>query len=447
MGLNEQHEAMRKQPAAKRLGFPLLAVWAILLFLSGSSTLGWQVVQNGSFEGVTNGICPRVDATPTIPRPPTLNFEGVPSGIYTRGHLVAGWLVCASEVSVVTDPNFARTGSNYLALATGRLRRTFSTMPGVTYELLCCARSPGLTDWWPADDTPVDIVGTNDGTIPYNDVAYDFGKLGRGFTFSGATTNDYGNEVDFGTNAGNFGTNDFTIDCWIKIPHRATNGAGYSLLEKRQACNGTESMWDIHVGPVPEWNPIDDSVGVLSFEVCDVNEQPLNNFVSNPDHPINDGVFHHAAWIRHGLNLAIYIDGILSSNITTAEIANLSNSVPMRAGNSVCYEYGNGGIKYPFVGEVDELDLWQRALSPAEVHAIYAAGSLGKYSYYSLYPNFQVATEGIATNTVTITDFAGGWQIYTNSFIATGDRTTIELSGNTLSVLLDDIRVSPMPRP
>ena len=85
-------------------------------------------------------------------------------------------------------------------------------------------------------------------------------------------------------------------------------------------------------------------------------------------------------------------------------------------------------------------------MSPAEIQAIYAAGSLGKYSTNSLYPNFQVAFDGHChqhrhhhqlrpTN----------WQAYTNSFIATNNQTTIELSGNTLSVLLDDVQLVQLP--
>ncbi len=94
---------------------------------------------------------------------------------------------------------------------------------------------------------------------------------------------------------------------------------------------------------------------------------------------------------------------------------------------------------------MDELDLWQRALSPAEIHAIYAAASAGKYSTNSLYPNYQVAIDGISTNIVIISNFAGAWQPETSSFIATNTQTIIELAGNTLGVLLDDIQVVALP--
>ena len=159
-------------------------------------------------------------------------------------------MVADNEVSVMTEPSVAHTGSNYLALTTGRLTQTFATVPGVAYELRYYARSPGLTDWWPADDNTVDIVGTNNGTIPDSDVTFDVGEVGRAFTFSGISRNNNytGNEVDFGTNTANFGTNDFTVDFWIKQP---TNGTGeIGILEKRPECDDNLSAWDIKCGHV-----------------------------------------------------------------------------------------------------------------------------------------------------------------------------------------------------
>jgi subtilisin-like proprotein convertase family protein len=375
------------------------------------------------------------------------SFEDVTGGVYTNGQSVDGWEVAANEVSVMTEPTVAHTGSNYLALTTGRLTRTFATVPGVAYELRYYARSPGLTDWWPADDNTADIVGTNNGTIPYSDVTFDVGEVGRAFTFSGIGNPGLGytgNEVDFGTNVGNFGTNDFTVDFWIKQPTNAT--AENAVLEKLPECDDSVSLWDIKCGRV--WYESTSAPGHLFLE------ESANNIVDNgiwvSSKAVNDGVFHHAAFVRNGSNYLIYIDGALDTNISgySTGIANISNSAVFRAGQSHCVAPGinNTDGTIPFRGDLDELDLWQRALSPAEIHAIYVAGSLGKYSTNSLYPNFQVAFDGLATNTVVITNFAQtNWQACTNSFIATNRQTTIELAGNTLSVLLDDVQLVQLP--
>jgi hypothetical protein len=147
---------------------------------------------------------------------------------------------------------------------------------------------------------------------------------------------------------------------------------------------------------------------------------------------------------RHGQLISIYLDGILNAtNTLDSGIANISNKVRLVAGSSVCDDL-DGTL--PFVGDLDELDLWNRALTPAEIHAICAAGSAGKYSTNSLYPNFQVTFDGIATNLVLLTNFdATNWIACTNSFVATSNQTTIELAGNPLGVLLDDLQLIQLP--
>ena len=95
-------------------------------------------------------------------------------------------------------------------------------------------------------------------------------------------------------------------------------------------------------------------------------------------------------------------------------------------------------------GVLDELSVYNRALSQAEIQAIYNAGSAGKYSTTSLNPNYVLSIDGYSTNTV-ILPFSGGWQGFTNSFIATNSQVTIELAGNTLSALFDDIELVQLP--
>ena len=375
----------------------------------------------------TNGI----SSTNTIIT--STGFEGITNGTYTNGQAIggSGWTVETNQVGVMNDPHNAHAGSNFLALTTGRIAQTFATVPGTTYELHYFVRSPQITDWWPADDTLADIVGANNGTVPYPGPTYDVGEVGDAFTFN------EGNEIDFGTNAANFGTNDFTVDFWIKQPTDATNL--YGVLEKRVTCGNLFAFLDIHSGPeegLPTSGPgrmfIDFSGNAAAGYVVliDTNKQ------------VNDGVFHHAAFVRNGLTLAIYIDGFLDTNMITSGIANLTNPNTFRAGQSVCVGM-DGSV--PFEGDLDELDLWSRALSPAEIQAIYDAGSQGKYNTNSLLPNLQVSIDGYLTNRLILTNFTGGWQACTNSFTATNAQTTIELAGNTLSVLLDDVSLVELP--
>jgi hypothetical protein len=240
----------------------------------------------------------------------------------------------------------------------------------------CAPVTSGLVDWWPGNGNANDIVGTNNGTIPYSDVTFGPGEVGEAFVFSGhgrSGANDTGNEVDFGTNAGNFGTNDFTIDFWIKIPSNAPNV--YAVLGKYPACNADINCWHIRIGPV-EWTP-PPLPGQLAFAIAN-NGEVLCHLQSTKT--INDGIFHHVALIRHGVTYSFYIDGSPDSSVTAIGMADINNNATMRAGNSACVAPGVGGSDntQPLVGELDELDLYNRALAPAEISAIYQAGSAGK---------------------------------------------------------------------
>ncbi len=416
------------------------------------------------------------------------SFETVTNGVYTNGAILEGWLVTNNlvtiattngpvfltndEVGIVTDPNgdqFVTSnlvssnvvfvtnslGTNYLALTSGRIIKTFgATNPpfttnggfaianGQPYQLQFYVKPLGITDWWPADNNTYDIIGTNIGTIPYSDVTYDAGEVDRAFTFSGISPNgdDTGNKVDFGTNVGNFGTNDFTIEFWIKQP---TNTGCYAVLEKRPLCNAELSELSIRTGnprPNDGFNPYP-LPGQLDFEMSSDGVQNTWYFAANKQ--IDDGIFHHAAFTRQGTSLSIYVDGILDSNsISLNGVANILNFSQFRLGQNVCV--GTDSTQ-PFIGDLDEVSLYNRALSPAEIYAIYYAGSLGKYSTNSILPNFTLTIDGVATNTIILTNASGGWQLITNSFVANGDQLTIEFAGNALGVLLDDIQLIQLP--
>jgi hypothetical protein len=74
----------------------------------------------------------------------------------------------------------------------------------------------GLTNWWPAENNALDMVGGQNGTVYGNGVTYGAGEVGQAFHFDGT----YGC-VSFGNTAGGFGTNNFTVEFWMRS---ATNG-------------------------------------------------------------------------------------------------------------------------------------------------------------------------------------------------------------------------------
>ncbi len=353
------------------------------------------------------------------------NFKTVPAGTYTNGQIVEGWTVATNQVGMVNDASIANGGTKFLALTSGRITRALTTAPGTSYELIYWARPPGITDWWPGDGNADDIVGGSNGT-PFR-INYDIGEVGTAFGFGGdAATGD----VSLPAGAGNFGANNFSVDFWIKGANPSTNlllGTTAGLLEKGSTCNDPNSFFEFLLT----------NTGQVVFEITRANSTNTIE-INTGTNIVTDGLFHHVAMVRQGVFLSLFVDGRLATNFNAGAIATIFNNSDVLVGVDYC-DYA------PFDGALDELDFWRRALSPAEIEAIYLAGSLGKYSTNSVLPNFQVAMDGYSTNTVILPTFSGPWQQYTNSFIATNTQATIELSGNALSVLLDDIELVALP--
>ena len=75
--------------------------------------------------------------------------------------------------------------------------------------------------------------------------------------------------------------------------------------------------------------------------------------------------------------------------------------------------------------------------------AIFEAGSAGKYSTNSIYPNITVTLAAFRRVFISKSNL---WQTVTNTFVANSDHTTVEIAGNSAnSMLLDDISFVALP--
>ncbi|HUD81933.1 MAG TPA: LamG-like jellyroll fold domain-containing protein, partial [Candidatus Saccharimonadales bacterium] len=356
------------------------------------------------------------------------SFEIVAAGTYTNGQSVeGGWKVATNEVGVVADPTIAQTGTNFLALTSGRITNTFTTIPGTRYELLYWARGPGITAWWPADRTTDDIVGANDGTLN-NGATYGTGEVGQAFLLN-KSIGQYVTVPD----ATNFHVSSLTSEEWVNFqtyPLTTSGPVALSVLVAKPY-GPTADTFDSYAVWVIN--------GQLNGEICVAGgQQPSVSYKWS----LTPGTWHHVAYTFDNTYSvqALYVDGVpVAASSVSGPIA--YDSLPFQIGADI----ESNAESFFLGGLIDEVSLYNRALSPAEIQAIYDAGSLGKYNTNSLLPNFEVSVDGYATNTEILTSFAGPWQQYTNSFIATNTQVTVEFAGNTLSTLFDDIELVQLP--
>ena len=78
---------------------------------------------------------------------------------------------------------------------------------------------------------------------------------------------------------------------------------------------------------------------------------------------MNDGEWHYVVGVRDGSNLHMYVDGVLENTGSISD-SDYSNNSPITIG-----AYNSGD--YYFSGSIDDVRIYNRALSEGEVKALY----------------------------------------------------------------------------
>jgi hypothetical protein len=262
----------------------------------------------------------------------------------------------------LTNVQMTNAGSYTVAVSNlyGAVTSAVAVLTVSTYPP-CLPPASGLVDWWPAEGNALDVITGSNGVVS-GTLTFVPGMVGHAFKFDGTDT-----QITFPAGDGNFGNNNFTIDCWVNTTSTRTEEA---FLGKRATCDASNPYWDIRIGSGTTQLP---PTGFFRIEFCSGGD--VAPFYINSTNSINDGLWHHFALTRQGATMSLYLDGLLNTNYNYGSINNLTNGQPMIAGTSVCQTHDS---TLPYSGALDELDLWNRALSASEIAAIYNAGSAGK---------------------------------------------------------------------
>jgi len=223
------------------------------------------------------------------------------------------------------------------------------------------APPPGLVAWWRGEGTARDSAGGADGIL-YRGVTFAAGKVGRCFAFDGISSGI--NVPDVPAFAL---TNSLTVEGWLFVPS-APLVPGMVLFR-----GDTRPGLDPYYVSV---EPQAGTSGMLNFVVW--NADNINTSISAPM-PL--GVWTHIAATLDNCGglMRLYTNAVVAAetNTTIRPLGALDpNYQPgIGIGN---HSSQPSPFNYPFHGLIDELSVYNRALSPNEVQAIYRAGSAGK---------------------------------------------------------------------
>ena len=214
----------------------------------------------------------------------------------------------------------------------------------------------GMVSWWPGDDHPNDIIDGNHATLE-GDTTYAPGMVGQAFSFDGS-----GDLVLVPASANLNIVGDVTVDFWAK---RAVFGLGFMVTKGAGGIGGVDVPTAFEI----RFNSDDRLRGL--FERADGSFE----LVTGP--PVTDTDFHHYAYVRSGSTHELFIDGVSVASETFTGSPGDTSGIPLVIG-AYRSDTDPTGFQSYFGGIIDEVEIFNRALTDAEIKDIYDAGSLGK---------------------------------------------------------------------
>src|ERR1022692_2763851 len=243
-------------------------------------------------------------------------------------------------------------GGNYSVVVSNLVNSINSSNAVLTVNVPICVAPPsGLVSWWKGEGNGNDIIGGNTVTLS-NGVSFAAGEVGQGFVLDGI--NDYGRvPASSSLNVGSGAC--LTIETWIN----PTAVDGFRpILEWNDGAQDGVQLW------------FGSGTGVL---FANIRDTALNAhaFTSGPQ-VITSNVLQHVAltYDKASGQGVIYLNGVIVAQ------ASLGSFTPLTTADLWLGRRPTESVFY--AGLLDEVSLYNRALTQSEVQAIYNAGSAGK---------------------------------------------------------------------
>jgi hypothetical protein len=292
--------------------------------------------------------------------------------LYVDGATSPAWTIQRQTITTAANPlrfglttNYGGTGLNgrideimFFNRALNSTEIASISDDWVTAVCRPCTSLPtdGLA-WWSADIDATDDISGFDGTLN-GDATYVAGKVGNAFSFGGAGHVSLPKVPEW-----NFGTSDFSIVAWF-----ASSSIGYRNIIRYHDGGGSSGWWGVRSNPD----------GRLQFLLADASGSPNNQTLTSTE-VVADGAWHHVVAVRDasGGQLRLYLDGAEAATPIADNGYEVAGDSDTNAAIGAGL-WGDSDSRWePWIGEIDELMLFNRALTEAEVRALANAASSG----------------------------------------------------------------------
>ncbi len=250
-------------------------------------------------------------------------------------------------VEVCGDMNF-ESDETFLLGGTATVASVPTTVTSGTGTILnddCTAPPAGMTAWYPGQNNANDVVGGNNATL-VGSPGYAAGKVGQAFDFNG--TSQFAQVIP--------GT------ALATVPQFSADGWFY---------------WRGHVNPTGHDGLIvkmkDGVTDAFSTFIATTDNSILGivdgNTFSSASGVVPTNQWFHLAQTYDGTNARIYLNGI--------QVATFAHAGPL-VSNGAFYIGNRGGNSHFFNGLIDEVEVFNQALTPTQVANLVAASGAGK---------------------------------------------------------------------
>ena len=249
-------------------------------------------------------------------------------------------------------------GGSYTAVVSNNYGAVTSQVAMLTVLLPPCVPPPdGLIAWWPAEGSGEDLMGTNAVTL-LNGAHFAPGVAGQAFSFNGVNQGSASSGASLTEIS-----NTFTMEFWaFPTASRATTSEGssgitgislqrYAIYPEHGGTGGSKAGAGVSVG----------TNGVSIFEHADNYLPSLLVY----DTPIRGWA--HIAVVYQDRLPRLYLNGTL---VRTGVTSLRPSAYPSKT-------FGDTETYGPYAGLLDEVAIFNRALSANEIAALYAAGGAG----------------------------------------------------------------------
>ena len=209
------------------------------------------------------------------------------------------------------------------------------------------AQPQGLVSWWQAEGDATDALGMKNGVN--HGVLFGPGRVGQAFEFV-PPVSTLPNNIDV-PNSPSLQPPALTVMAWIS---HLGNPGGDSYIVSKGANGCQAASYALFTG-----------AGNLQFYVYDGGA-----FVPSPDAPstVWDGNWHLVVGTFDGAAVRLYVDGV---QVGTGTPRSLAISYALPDGQGFLIGAYLGSCSLGFTGSIDEVRLFNRALSPSEILSVY----------------------------------------------------------------------------